>query len=87
MNKTSEDSKVSGGRPRQELTPTRKRELERLAARVAVHHSDLRSARAELAAIARQAAAEGASVRAIAEAVGLSRPRVHELLHDEPNPR
>jgi hypothetical protein len=69
------------------LTPIRKRELEQLAARVAAHHGDLRSARAELAASARGAAAEGASVRAIAEAVGLSRPRVHELLNDEPESR
>jgi hypothetical protein len=87
VNKTPGTSKARGGRPRQELTPTRKRELEHLAARVAAHHGDLRSARADLVASARDAAAEGASVRAIAEAVRLSRPRVHELLNDEHDPR
>jgi len=58
--------------------------LERLATQVARHHGNLSTARAELAVAARAARAEGASVRAIAEAVGLSRPRVHELLSDEP---
>jgi DNA-binding transcriptional regulator LsrR (DeoR family) len=65
------------------LTAARKRVLERLATRVARHHVKLGAARADLAVAARAAHAEGASVRAIAEAVGLSRPRVHELLSDK----
>jgi hypothetical protein len=40
-----------------------------------------------MAAAVREAYAEGASMRAIAEAVGLSRPRVHELLSDDFAPR
>ena len=70
------------GRPRRELTPARRRVLERLATQVAWCHAELSAARAELLVSAREAYAEGASVRAIAEAVGLSRPRVHELLSD-----
>ena len=45
--------------------------------------ADLEAERAELAGAARAARSEGASVRAIAEAVGLSRPRVHELLAND----
>jgi DNA-binding IclR family transcriptional regulator len=45
--------------------------------------AELEAERAELAGAARAARAEGASVRAIAEAVGLSRPRVHELLAND----
>jgi len=43
--------------------------------------AELSEARAELVAVARVGRSEGASVRAIAEAVGLSRPRVHDLLN------
>jgi DNA-binding IclR family transcriptional regulator len=46
----------------------------------------LAEARAELAAAARAGRAEGASIRAIAEAVGLSRPRVHEMLNATTEP-
>jgi hypothetical protein len=75
------------GRPRQELTAAHKRLLERLAARITRHQDELGSARAQLAAAARDAHAAGASVRAIAEAAGLSRPRVHELLTDASAPQ
>ena len=87
VNETPRNSQARVGRPRRELTPARKRVLERLATRVARHQGDLSAARAELAAAARTAHAEGGSVRAIAEAVGLSRPRVHELLNDTVAPR
>lgn len=72
-----------GGRPRQELTLARKQALRELADRVARHYQQLNTARAELCATIRAAHNEGASVRAIAEAVRLSRPRVHELLSDD----
>jgi hypothetical protein len=87
MNETAGNSHAKVGRPRRELTPARKRVLERLATRVARRHGDLNAARADLAVAAREAHTEGASVRAIAEAVGLSRPRVHELLSDKSGPR
>src|SRR5262245_6124395 len=87
MNETAGNSPAKIGRPRRDLTPARKRALERLAIRVARRHGDLSAARADLADAAREAHAEGASVRAIAEAVGLSRPRVHELLSDTSGPR
>jgi DNA-binding IclR family transcriptional regulator len=48
--------------------------------------AELAEARAELTAVARSGRMEGASIRAIAEAVGLSRPRVHELLSDTTRP-
>ena len=76
-------SRARTGRPRKELSASRKRTLERLAIRVTRHRADLGAARAEMAAAVREAHAEGASMRAIAEAVGLSRPRVHELLSND----
>ena len=87
MNETAGNSRAKVGRPRRELTSARKRVLGRLARRVARHHGDLKEARTDLAVAAREAHAEGASVRAIAEAIGLSRPRVHELLSDKSGPR
>src|SRR5436190_21863459 len=84
--RNSEDTAVSVGRPRLELRPARKRALERLAFRIGRLTVELAGARAELAAAARAARSEGASIRAIAEAVDLSRPRVHELLVDAHRP-
>ncbi len=86
MNETAGNSRAKVGRPRRELTPARQRALERLATRLARRRGDLSAARTDLAVAAREARAEGASVRAIAEAVGLSRPRVHELLSDKSGP-
>ena len=83
MNETPNDSRKNAGRPRQELAPAHKKALERLAMRVEHHHGRLKEARVELAAAVREAHAHGASIRAIAEAVRLSRPRVHELLIDD----
>jgi hypothetical protein len=77
---------VHAGRPRLELSSARRRALELLAFRIGRLTSDLEAARAELAGAARAARLEGASVRAIAEAVGLSRPRVHELLSNNVEP-
>jgi hypothetical protein len=64
----------------------RRRALEQLALRVDRLTAVLAEARAELAAAARAGRAEGASIRAIAEAVGLSRPRVHEMLNATTEP-
>ena len=70
------------GRPRLELRAARRRSLEELALRIQRLTAELAEARAELTALARTGRLEGASIRAIAEAVGLSRPRVYELLND-----
>ena len=70
------------GRPRLELSAVRRRALEQLALQVNLLLAELAEARADLAAVARAGRSDGASIRAIAEAVGLSRPRVYELLND-----
>jgi hypothetical protein len=80
VNETPRDFYARVGRPRQELTSAHTKTLDRLASRVERHNEKLAIARVELAAAIREAYAEGASIRAIAEAVRLSRPRVHELL-------
>ena len=74
------------GRPRLELRASRRRALEQLALRIQHLSAELADARAELTAVARTGRLEGASIRAIAEAVGLSRPRVYELLNDTTEP-
>ena len=74
------------GRPRLELRAARRRALEELALRIARLTAELAEARAELSAVARAGRLEGASIRAIAEAVGLSRPRVYELLNKPTGP-
>ena len=70
------------GRPRLELSAVRRRALEQRALQVNLLLAELAKARADLAAVARAGRSDGASIRAIAEAVGLSRPRVYELLND-----
>jgi uncharacterized protein (UPF0335 family) len=70
------------GRPRLELSAVRRDALEQLALRIERLIAELAEARVELSAVARAGRSEGASIRAIAEAVRLSRPRVYELLHD-----
>jgi hypothetical protein len=74
------------GRPRLELSPARRRALEQLALRIDRLIAELAEARAELTAVALAGRSEGASIRAIAEAIGRSRPRVHELLNDTTEP-
>jgi hypothetical protein len=74
------------GRPRLELGAARRRTLEKLALRIEGLTDELAEARAELAAGVRLGRSEGASIRAIAEAVGLSRPRVHEMLSETAEP-
>ena len=74
------------GRPRLELSGARRRALEQLALQIDRLNTELAKARAELVAVARAGRSEGASIRAIAEAVGLSRPRVYELLTDTTEP-
>jgi len=76
----------SVGRPRLELRTARRRALEQLALRIDRLSAELADARAELAAGVRAGRSEGASIRAIAEAVGRSRPRVHELLNNTTEP-
>jgi AcrR family transcriptional regulator len=70
------------GRPRLELSGARRRALEQLALQIDRLNAQLAEARADLIAAARAGRSEGASIRAIAEAVGLSRPRVYQLLTD-----
>ena len=69
------------GRPRLELSAVRRRALEQRALQVDRLLADLANARAEVAVVARAGRSDGASIRAIAEAVGLSRARVYELLN------
>ena len=74
---------VSLGRPRRGLTPVQRHVLEALAAQLARHRKDMHATRVRLVLSAREAHAEGASIRAIAEAVGLSRARVHTLINSD----
>jgi hypothetical protein len=62
------------------LAPLRRRQLERVAHRVAVAQDKLAESRLDLAALATVALDEGASYRVIAEAVGMSASALHELL-------
>ena len=64
------------------VSAVRRDALEQLALRIERLIAELAEARVELSAVARAGRSEGASIRAIAEADGLSRPRVYELLHD-----
>jgi len=48
--------------------------------------AELADVHAELAAVARASRSERATIRAIAEALGLSRPRVYELLNRPTKP-
>ncbi len=64
----------------------RRHALEQLALRIEYLIGELAEAREELSAVARAGRAEGASIRAIAEAVGRSRPRVYELLKETTDP-
>jgi hypothetical protein len=75
--------RMAMGRPPGRLSPARKRELERLAARIDRRRGALDALRAEVAAVAAAAAAEGASLRAIGVALGLSKASVHTLVHSE----
>ena len=70
------------GRPRLELSAVRRHALEELARRIDHLIAELAEARLELCAVARAGRSEGASIRAIAEALGRSRSGVYELLHD-----
>ena len=74
---------LSLGRPRRGLTPAQRHVLEALAAQLARHRKETHATRMRLVLCAREAHAEGASIRAIAEAVGLSRARVHTLINSD----
>ena len=74
---------VSLGRPRRGLTQAQRHVLEVLAAQVARKRRETHTTRMKLVLCARDAHAEGASIRAIAEAVGLSRARVHTLINGD----
>jgi hypothetical protein len=69
------------GRPRAEITSTQRAQLSQLAKRAATTEAKATQARRDLYYGIRQAHAEGASVRVIAEVVGLSPARVQALLH------
>ncbi|HKE79020.1 MAG TPA: hypothetical protein VKB54_06915 [Solirubrobacteraceae bacterium] len=69
-----------GGRPPAELTRDQRRRLVRLAAAVAWRRAALEAAEAQLAAGAAAAAAEGASLRAIGEAAGVSKATALKLV-------
>jgi hypothetical protein len=70
----------AGGRPRAELTDKQRVELLELAEHLGALEAEVRQVRHELEQKARAAAEGGASYRAIGEALGLSRGRVHALL-------
>ena len=74
---------VSLGRPRRGLTPAQRYVLEALAAELARHRKETQATRVKLVLCAREAHAKGASIRAIAEAVALSRARVHALINSD----
>jgi hypothetical protein len=69
------------GRPLGILSPARRTQLERLAARVDRRVGELDELRGEVASVAAAAASEGASLRAIGVALGLSKASVHALVH------
>ena len=75
------------GRPLGRLSPARQRQLKRLAARLERGLGELDAVRAEVAVVAAAAAAEGASLRAIGQPLGLSKASVHALVrlgsHDQ----
>jgi predicted transcriptional regulator len=68
-------------RPRLDLTDQRARELQRRAARVTRARDRLEDARTELLDAISEAVDEGASLRAIGDAVGLSHTQVLRQLN------
>jgi hypothetical protein len=79
----TEETKRAVGRPRAELGDEQRARLVELAERSAVAEAAARDARTDLERAAREAFEGGASVRAIGEAVGLSRGRVHTIVAGE----
>jgi hypothetical protein len=72
------------GRPRGELSNSRRVELSRLAEQVARIEARADEARHNLQHAIREALEDGASRRVVAEVVGLSPARVHALAHENP---
>lgn len=68
------------GRPRRELTLDRHRLLDELARAMRQREREARALRLELAAEVRQARAEGASFRAIADALDMTVPGVRAFV-------
>lgn len=72
----------NGGRPRSELTTTRKRELEKLVNRSVTANTRAEEARAKLAEAAASALEDGASLRAVGEALNLPRSTVFRFIRE-----
>ena len=70
------------GRPRSELDAKRRRELERLASRAKTAETKLVTTRLALAIAAQEALDDGASHRAIGEALGLPRTSVARFIRE-----
>ena len=75
-------SETAIGRPRSELDAKKRRKLERLSLREAVALTKLTETRAELARAAQEALDDGASHRAIGEALGLPRTSVARFIRE-----
>jgi hypothetical protein len=71
---------VTGGRPRGELTPARRRELVRLVRKMRRLELEAEHARLALARAAAVAHGEGASVRSIGDAITLGAAGAHRLV-------
>ena len=76
---------AKSGRLRAELTSARRARLVEQAERAARSEAKATEARSDLQREIREAHAEGASVRVIAEVVGLSPARVQVVLHSNPD--
>jgi predicted DNA binding protein len=72
-------NKDGRGRPRLELDARQRRDLARARARVTTLEAKLADANASLARVLADALANGASVRALAEELGLSKSTAHKL--------
>jgi len=76
----TETIKPQRGRPSADLTAKRRVQLIKLAERLGVAEARARDLRVDIGRAATEAAAEGASQRAIGEALGISQQAVAELL-------
>jgi transposase len=77
---TVEVKRTSAGRPPAELSDERRVQLIELAERLASVESEARQLRAQIVEAASAAVAEGASHRAIGEALGVAKQSVRALL-------
>lgn len=77
---SSDDTKKKIGRPRGTLSDHNARQLDEAANQLVTIERDLLEAREHLTQAIRAAHQAGASTRAIADHLGLSHQRVHQLL-------